>query len=47
MAAIAESGESTAQALSDGVFRRLAAFLAGSEQFDDMALLVACIRSHE
>ena len=41
MAAIVQSGESTAQGLSDGVFERVAAFQAGSEQFDDMALLVA------
>ena len=44
-AAIAQSGESTAQGLSDRVFRRVVAFQAGSEQFDDMALLVARIRS--
>ena len=41
VAAILESSESTAQGLSDEVFRRVAAFQAGSEQFDDMALLVA------
>ena len=40
-AAVAESAESTAQAVSDRVFQRVAAFQAGSEQFDDMALLVA------
>ena len=39
--AVVESSESTAQGLSDGVFERVAAFQAGSEQFDDMALLVA------
>ena len=43
VAAISESGEATAQGLSDGVFQRIAAFQAGSEQFDDMALLVARI----
>ncbi len=41
VAAVAEAGESTAQAVSDRVFQRVAAFQAGSEQFDDMALLVA------
>ena len=38
---IVESAESTAQGLSDGVFDRVVDFQAGSEQFDDMALLVA------
>ena len=47
VAAVAESSESTAQVLCDGVFRDVQAFQAGSEQFDDMALLVAHIRSHE
>jgi sigma-B regulation protein RsbU (phosphoserine phosphatase) len=41
MAAVAESRESTAQGLCDGVIRRVEAFQSGSEQFDDMALLVA------
>ncbi len=47
MAAVAESTESGAQVLCDGLFGRAQAFQAGSEQFDDMALLVAHIRSHE
>lgn len=47
MAAVVESGELGAQALCDGLFRRAQAFQAGSEQFDDMALLVAQLRSHE
>ena len=42
-AAIEEGEESTAQALSDGVFQRVASFQAGAERFDDMALLVACL----
>ena len=41
--AIAEAEESTAQALNDSVFERVASFQAGAEQFDDMALLVACL----
>ncbi len=41
VAAVVESAESTAQDLSDSVFQRVADFQAGSEQFDDMALLVA------
>ena len=47
MAAVAESRESTAQVLCDGLFQRVQAFQTGSEQFDDMALLVAHIHSHE
>jgi sigma-B regulation protein RsbU (phosphoserine phosphatase) len=43
VAAIAEAEESTAQSLSDSVFQRVVAFQAGAEQFDDMALLVACL----
>ena len=46
-AAVAESAESTAQALCDGLLQRVQAFQAGSEQFDDMALLVACLCSCE
>ncbi len=41
VATVLESKEATAQALCDGVFRSVEAFQAGSEQFDDMALLVA------
>jgi sigma-B regulation protein RsbU (phosphoserine phosphatase) len=44
--AVAESAASTAQVLCDGLFGRAQAFQAGSEQFDDMALLVAQIGSH-
>ncbi|NIV35517.1 MAG: SpoIIE family protein phosphatase [Anaerolineae bacterium] len=40
-AVIAEPAETTAQGSIDGVFQRVAEFQAGSEQFDDMALLVA------
>ena len=47
MAAIAEAEESTAQALSDSVFQHVVAFQAGAEQFDDMALLVACFGKHD
>lgn len=47
LAAVAESGESGAQALCDELFRRAQAFQAGSEQFDDMALLVAQVLSGE
>ncbi len=47
VAAVAESGESTAQVLSDRVFQRVVAFQAGAEQFDDMALLVACLGRHQ
>ena len=42
-AAVEEAEESTAQALSDRVFQRVVSFQAGAEQFDDMALLVACL----
>jgi sigma-B regulation protein RsbU (phosphoserine phosphatase) len=47
MAAVVESGESGAQALCDEVFHRAQAFQASSEQFDDMALLVARLSSPE
>ena len=47
VAAIAEAEESTAQSLSDRVFQRVASFQAGAEQFDDMALLVACFGKHD
>jgi sigma-B regulation protein RsbU (phosphoserine phosphatase) len=41
LATVAESGHSTAQGLCDGILRRVKTFQAGSEQFDDMAILVA------
>ncbi len=47
MAAVAESRASTAQALCDRIFRLVDAFQAGSEQFDDMALLVAHLSGRE
>jgi sigma-B regulation protein RsbU (phosphoserine phosphatase) len=43
---VAESDEPTAQGLCDNVFRTVDAFQAGSEQYDDMALLVARLRRH-
>jgi serine phosphatase RsbU (regulator of sigma subunit) len=46
-AAIAESSESTAQGLCDALFQRVETFQAGSEQYDDMALLVACFRGRD
>jgi serine phosphatase RsbU (regulator of sigma subunit) len=39
--AVAESGASTAEGLCDHVFGLVERFQANSEQFDDMALLVA------
>jgi serine phosphatase RsbU (regulator of sigma subunit) len=45
LASVAESTESTAQGLCDGVFQLVDTFQAGSEQFDDMALLVARVAS--
>jgi len=46
-AAVAEAGKWTAQAVTDSVFQRVDAFQAGAQQFDDMALLVACLCSGE
>jgi sigma-B regulation protein RsbU (phosphoserine phosphatase) len=47
MASVVELEELGAQGLCDGLFHRAQAFQAGSEQFDDMALLVAHLRSQE
>jgi sigma-B regulation protein RsbU (phosphoserine phosphatase) len=41
LAAVAESEETSAQGLCDGLFQRVRDFQTGSEQFDDMAILVA------
>jgi sigma-B regulation protein RsbU (phosphoserine phosphatase) len=41
LAVVSESADATAGSLCDRIFQRVGAFQAGSQQYDDMALLVA------